>query len=81
MPIKYTTVFIFLIALNGCATSSALERSADNNVKAGKYYESIGQSEVAEQHRKIAAQNRKDSRKFSTLLFDIFFDNDDKEQN
>ena len=81
MPIKYTILLIFLIALNGCASSSSLKKSADNNVKAEKYYESIGQPEVAEQHRKMAQENRKDSRKFSTLLFDIFFDNDDKKQN
>jgi len=81
MPIQNTILFILILVLNGCASKSELNKRADNNEKAGDYYESIGQPEAAKQERKMARENREDSRKIETILFDILFGKDDKKKN
>ena len=78
MPIQNTILFILILVLNGCASTSELNKRADNNEKAGDYYESIGQPEPAKEERKMVRENREDSRKFKATLVDIFFGNDDK---
>ena len=49
-----TIIILILSALifNGCTSSSELNKSAENNTKAGDYYESIGQPEAAKRSRK-----------------------------
>ncbi|MCJ8319278.1 MAG: hypothetical protein MJK12_06570 [Colwellia sp.] len=64
--------------LNGCASSSELSKRAENNAKAGEYYESIGQPEAAKRSRKMAQENNDDSMTIEAILFDLFFGSDDK---
>jgi|TARA_B110000014_G_C19853123_1_gene442031 outer membrane protein OmpA-like peptidoglycan-associated protein len=78
MPKRNMIFIILFLVLGGCTSSSELKKRASNNEKAGDYYESIGQPEVAKQEREMAQENRKNSRKFETLLFDILFGKDDK---
>jgi hypothetical protein len=75
---KSIFAFIFLFLLHGCASSSALKESADNNEKAGDYYESIGQSEVAKKERELAKKKHKRSNSIEVSLFGLIFGDSDK---
>lgn len=72
----FLLVLIFL--LSGCASNSELNKRADNHDKAGDYYESIGQPQVAEQERRMAQEDRNDSLKVDAILVEIFKPKKDK---
>lgn len=78
MPKNNLIFFIFILLLNGCSSSVELKKKADNNTKAGDYYESIGQTDTAKQAREMARKNRKDSNSIETMIFDIVFGESDK---
>lgn len=76
---KYNVIiFIVFFLLTGCVSSSALNKRAHNNAKAGDYYESIGQPDAAKEERKMAKENLEDSYRIDTILFDILFGNSEK---
>jgi len=70
--------FVFFFLLHGCSSSSALKKSAANNEKAGDYYESIGQPEVAKQERELAKKKHKRSNSIEVSLFELIFGDGDK---
>ncbi len=78
MPKQNIIIFLLTLILSGCASNSALNKKADNDEKAGDYYESIGQPEAAERSRKMAQDNRDDSLSFEAILVDLLFGKDDK---
>ncbi|TWX65194.1 hypothetical protein ESZ36_18095 [Colwellia demingiae] len=71
-------LFLLALILSGCASNSELNKRADNDAKAGDYYESIGQPEAAKRSREMAQENRDDSLSFEAILFDLLFGTDDK---
>jgi len=78
MPKRIIILILSATILNGCASSSELSKRAENNAKAGDYYESIGQPEAAKRSREIAQKNNEDSLSFEAILFDLLFGSDDK---
>jgi PBP1b-binding outer membrane lipoprotein LpoB len=76
---KKIIILIFSsLILTGCASSSELNKRAENNAKAGEYYESIGQPEAAKRSREMAQENNEDSLTIEAILFNLFFGSDDK---
>jgi len=76
---KSNLFLLVLISLfSGCASNSELNKSADNHDKAGDYYESIGQPQVAEQERRMAQENRDESLEVDSILVEIFKSKKDK---
>jgi Tfp pilus assembly protein PilF len=77
---KKNNVIIFIVfsLLTGCVSSSALNKRAHNNAKAGDYYESIGQSDAAKEEREMARDNLENSYRIGTILFDILFGHSEK---
>ena len=71
-------LFVLTLLFSGCASNSELNKRADNHDKAGDYYESIGQPQVAEEERRIAQGNRDDSLKLDAILVEIFNAKKDK---
>ncbi len=65
-----TLVFIFIVS--GCASSSDLEKAAQNHAKAGDYYESIGQPNAAREERGEASKNRSEANGLFPFLVDVF---------
>ena len=78
MPKKIIILIFSFLILTGCASSSELNKKAENNAKAGKYYESIGQPEAAKRSREMAQENKDDSLSIDAILFDLFFGADDQ---
>ncbi|KGJ86389.1 hypothetical protein [Colwellia psychrerythraea] len=71
--LKLTVVIIFSLVLGGCMSSAELSKMSENNVKAGRYYESIGQPQAAQRAYKAAAKHKKQSEEDETILFDILW--------
>ena len=71
-------LLVLLFLFSGCASNSELNASANNHDKAGDYYESIGQPQVAEKEREIAQKKRDDSLKVDAILVEIFKDKKEK---
>jgi len=61
-----------LLFVNGCTSSSDLEKRANLNAKAGNYYKSIGQNGAATEEYKSAAKNQKDANKLTPILVELF---------
>jgi hypothetical protein len=68
--IKYFVVTC-LVVITGCASSSDIEKSADNHAKAGSYYQSIGQPNAAMEENRQARKERDDATGFITLFVDL----------
>ncbi|MGB1199243.1 MAG: hypothetical protein ACPG46_09350 [Thalassotalea sp.] len=77
----YVITLLFILLLGGCASSKQLQKEANQNAKAGEYYESIGQPNAAQQERSSARSNRKEAFRIETLLYDIFFGGNDKKKS
>ncbi len=71
--LKLTVVIVFSLVLGGCMSSTELSKMSENNVKAGRYYESIGQPQAAQREYKAAAKHKKQSEADETILFDILW--------
>jgi hypothetical protein len=73
---------LFLLVLiplfSGCVSNSKLNKVADNHDKAGDYYESIGQPQVAEKSREMAQKKREESLQVDAILTEIFKSKIDK---
>jgi len=65
-------ILVLIFLFTGCVSNSELNKRADNHDKAGDYYESIGQPQVAEQERRMAQKNREDSLEIDAVLVEIF---------
>ena len=70
---KLIVIIIFSLVLGGCMSSSDLSAMSKNNVKAGRYYESIGQPQAAQREYKAAAKHKKQSEEDETILFDMLW--------
>ena len=68
---KYFVV-VFLVVTTGCASSTSLEKRANNHAKAGNYYESIGQPNVAREEYNEAKKNREHANDAFPLLVELF---------
>lgn len=73
-------IIIFLtlaLILSGCASNSALNKSAEYNEKSAVYYESIGQPDAARREWKMAQEKRNDALRLEAILFHLLFDSDE----
>ena len=68
---KYLLIALMLI-VTGCASSSDLEKRANNHSKAGIYYESIGQPNAAREEHNNAKENRDHANGVLPLLVELF---------
>ena len=78
MPKSHVFFSALILLFTGCVSNSELNKRADNHDKAGDYYESIGQPEVAEQERRMAQENREASLEVEAILVEIFKNKKDK---
>lgn len=64
-------IVIFLLLLTGCASSSDMERRANNHAKAGNYYQSIGQPGVAQGEYSRSKKAREDAEGLFPFLVEL----------
>jgi Tfp pilus assembly protein PilF len=69
----FKIVLIVSLFLGGCSSSSNLTELSKNNIKTGRYYESIGQPQAAQREYKAAAKHQKQSNESEAILFDILW--------
>ena len=62
---------ILNLSISGCASYSELKKSSANHSKAGKYYESIGQPQVANEEHELAQRDRKKALKPEAIIQEI----------
>ncbi len=66
-----TLVIIMTLIITGCASSSTLEKRASIHAKAGEYYESIGQPNVAREEENLARKKRNRANDALPLLVEL----------
>ncbi len=70
---KHKWIMIALASLlAGCASSSSLERSANNHAKARDYYESIGQPDAALEENNEANKDWDSANDLLPILVEVF---------
>lgn len=68
----FLSAVIATVVVSGCASSSSLERSANNHAKARDYYESIGQPDAAREENNEANKDWDNANDLLPVLVEVF---------
>ncbi|XQW84070.1 hypothetical protein ACOYR1_13095 [Thalassotalea piscium] len=69
--VKFLAISVILI-ISGCASSSDLEKTANNHAKAGNYYESVGQPNAANDEYNQASKTHDNANGFFPIVIELF---------